>query len=107
MVLEVADLPRLDLAQAEVEQDGLLHPRMDDPLGIGFLGQAQLTSIETVNDFLDGELCLGPLELRRIFECRADQGGEVGGSEAHSVILSQVAMACSICSRLGTSARRK
>ncbi len=106
MVLELADLPRLELAQPKVQQDGLLHPGVDDPFGAGLLGQANLAEVEPIDDALDGQLCLGAFELTRVGECGLDQCPEIGSDGAQNEILSQTAMACSISGKLGTSASR-
>src|SRR5207247_4946728 len=52
--LEPADLDRLDLAQAEVEQDRLLHPFVDLPPVAVRLRHAQLTAVELRDHLLDG-----------------------------------------------------
>src|SRR5579859_7320165 len=79
VVLDLTDLPRFQLAQPKVEQDGLLHPAMDDIVAARLFGQAQLTPIERVDDSLDRELRLGAVELPRIGERGLDQGLQIGG----------------------------
>ena len=51
--MEAADLHRLHLAQAEVEEDRLLRPLVDDPLAVAPLGDARLAAVELPDRLLD------------------------------------------------------
>ena len=54
---EAADLHRLDLPEAEVEEDRLLRPLVHDPAVGAGLGDPHLAAVEEVDRLLDG-LCL-------------------------------------------------
>ncbi len=51
--VEASDLHRLDLAQAEVEENRLLRPLVDEPLAVALLGHPHLTLVEQSNGLLD------------------------------------------------------
>src|SRR5207302_5961347 len=66
VVLELANLPCVELAQTEVQQDRLLHPGVDDPLAGKFFGEPDLTAIQTSDGGFDRVSTVGPLEALTI-----------------------------------------
>ncbi len=51
--VQAADVHRLDLAQAEVEEDRLLRPLVDHPLALALLGDPCLAAVEEGDRLLD------------------------------------------------------
>jgi len=54
VVLEGADLPGLELLDAEIQQDGFLNPAVDLPVAVGWFGETELTAVEAGDDRSDG-----------------------------------------------------
>ena len=91
---KATDLDRLDLPQAEVEEDRLLRPLVDDPAVVARLGDPELATVEQVDRLLD-RLRLDLTALPQLLDPLL---------EAHQRTSSRIAAARAQSSSVGTSA---
>jgi hypothetical protein len=77
VILEGAELDRLQPPQAEAQEDGLLQPFVDDDLPVGHLGHPRFPPVEQVDGFLHP---LGDLGRQGVgFVAGVPGGGDLAG----------------------------